>query len=180
MLTISVNDKDLKGLRKLRQAVVRATKRAMSTSVRDMRSEANKRVRARKRLKVKLVKKALVVRRPKVTTTGIAGRWGIDVRSDTVRLSDYPHRQLKMGVSASVNKGKRTRLKGAFIANVGTHSGVFKRKGRARFPIVERLASRPADALLHDGESEAVQLRGRASFFKTYLRVLPLAIAKLS
>lgn len=181
MLTIKVDDTGLAGLRNLRRAVVKATRKAMSTSARDMRSTASKRVRARKRLRVKLVNRALVTRRARVTTQGIQGEWGVDVRADPVRLSDYPHRQLKKGVSAAVNKGKRSRIQGAFVATMGTgHKGVFVRKGKSRLQIRELLASRPADALLHKGEAEAVQKRGRESFVRTFGRVLPLEIDKVS
>ena len=181
MLKITVNDKDLKGLRLLRRAAVKAIRKAASTAARDMRSTASKRVRARKRLKIRTVKKALIIRSPRITTQGFAGAWGIDVRADTVRLAEYPHRQIKMGVSYSVNKGKRARLKGAFVATMSTgHKGVFLRRGKARLEIDEQIASRPADALLHKGEAEAVQERGRASFVRTFERVLPLEIAKVS
>lgn len=182
MLKITVDDKDLKGLRQLRRAAIKAIRKAASTSARNMRATATKRVRARKRLKVKAVKKALIIRSPRITTQGFAGAWGIDVRADTVRLSAYPHRQIKMGVSYSVNKGKRARLKSAFVATMPTgHKGVFLRiDGKKRLRIKEQIASRPADALLHDGEAEAVQKRGQDTFVRTFDRVLPLEIAKVS
>ncbi len=182
MLKITVDDRGLKGLKTLRRAVVKATRKAVGTSARDMRSTAGKRVRARKRLKVKTVKKALVTRRAKVSTQGISGEWGVDVRSDKVFLADYPHRRLiKGGVSYSVNKGQRSRIKGAFVATMKSgHKGVFVREGKKRLGIREFLASRPADALLHRGEAEAVQERGRESFERTFTRVLPMEIAKVS
>jgi hypothetical protein len=58
------------------------------------------------------------------------------------------------------------------------HDGIFQRRGSARLPIHELLGSRPVDALLHQGESDAVAARGGASFAATFQRVLPMEIGK--
>lgn len=48
-------------------------------------------------------------------------------------------RQNKSGVSVTVTRGKRQKIKSAFIAEVGKghHKGVFKRVGKKRLPIKE-------------------------------------------
>jgi hypothetical protein len=82
-------------------------------------------------------------------------------------------------VSVEVNRGKRTLIPGAFIATMPNgHKGVFKRLGKGRLPIKELLGSRPVDALLHEGETDAVAARGGKSFDETFQRVLPLEIGK--
>jgi hypothetical protein len=48
----------------------------------------------------------------------------------------------------------------------------------ARLPIDELLGSRPVDALLHEGEADAVATRGSRSFANTFERVLPLEIGR--
>lgn len=155
-------------------------RRASATSVRDMRSEASKRVRVRKRLKARDVKKALVPRKNTGRTLDSMS-WGVDVRGTTTRLSDYPHRQIRRGVSATVNKGQRTLIKGAFVATLKSgHKGVFVRRGAKRFPIQELIASRPVDALLHSGEAERVAERGRSSFFATLDRLMKAELDKAS
>jgi hypothetical protein len=53
-------------------------------------------------------------------------------------------------------------------------------QGRARLPIEELLGSRPVDALLHEGEAEAVAARGGQSFADTFARLLPLELGKAS
>jgi hypothetical protein len=105
--------------------------------------------------------------------------WAIDVSGEPVPLVAYPHRQTKKGVSVEVNRGKRTLLKGAFVATMRSgHKGVFRREGKARLPIEELRGSRPVDALLHEGESEAVAARGGKSFAETLERLLPIEIEK--
>src|SRR5262249_32270001 len=109
-----------------------------------------------------------------------------------VPLIAYPHREVQGktgkrgmgprsqgGVSVEVNTGKRTLLRGAFIAVMANgHEGIFRRRGRARLPIHELLGSRPVDALLHQGEADAVAARGGQSFAATFARLLPLEIDK--
>ena len=94
-------------------------------------------------------------------------------------LVAYPYRQTKQGVSVEVNRGKRTLLKGAFVATMKSgHVGIFRRQGKTRLPIEELRGSRPVDALLHQGEAQGVADRGGSSFAATFARVLPLEVAK--
>lgn len=162
----------------LKRAVVRALKKAGATALRDMRSEASKRIRARKRIKVSYISRALTLARPK--GSDIAGMsWAVNVSGEPMPLVAYPHRQGKKGVTVEVNRGKRTLVKGAFVATMKSgHVGVFRRTSKARLPIRELLGSRPVDALLHKGEAQGVADRGGASFAATFTRVLPLEIAK--
>lgn len=163
----------------LDKAIAKACSKASSTALRDMRSEASKRIRARKRIKVAYVRKAIVlVKADKGTIDGIS--FGVRFTGEKVPLSAYPHRQTKAGVVVEVNVGKKTLLEHAFIAN--SKSGieaVFKRKGKARLPLEELLGSRPVDAMLHAGEAEAVAQRGATSFGATFDRLLPLEVQKL-
>jgi hypothetical protein len=162
----------------LKGALRRALNKAGATALRDMRSEASKRIRARKRIKTRYITRALTQRRAK--GSDIAGmEWAIDVSGEAVPLVAYPHRQTKKGVSVEVNRGKRTLVKGSFVQTMKSgHKGVFRRRGKARLPIEELRGSRPVDALLHEGEADAVAERGGKSFEATFLRVLPLEIGK--
>lgn len=180
-LDVEWNSEELKALHpgRIMPAIAKAVMKAGATALRDMRSEATKRIRARKRIKVKVIRQALVLRRPKRADIDGA-RWGIDVRGTKVPLTAYPHRQTKKGVSVEVNRGKRTLIQGAFLATMKSgHKGVFRRKGAARLPIQELLGSRPVDALLHKGEADAVRARGAASFHATFHRLLPLELEKV-
>jgi hypothetical protein len=159
------------------RAIARALHKAGATGLRDMRSEASKRIRQRKRIKAAIIRRALVMRRPR--GQGLDGEWALDVRGDRVPLAAYPHRQTKRGVSVEVNRGKRSTVTSSFIATMRSgHRGVFVRRGTARLPIRELFGSRPADALLHAGEADAVLRRGQDSFMRTFHRLLPLELAK--
>lgn len=162
----------------LKAAAKRALRKAGSTALRDMRSEASKRIRQRKRIKASYIRRAMTLRRPKGGDIG-SMEWAVEMDATPVPLVAYPHRQTKRGVRVEVNRGKRTVVAGSFVATMQSgHRGVFERKGPARLPIQELRGSRPVDALLHEGESEAVAARGGASFVATLARVLPLEVAK--
>lgn len=162
----------------MKGALKRALRKAGATALRDMRSEASKRIRTRKRIKSRYITRAMTLRRAK--GSDIAGmEWAVEIDGNPVPLVAYPHRQTKKGVSVEVNRGKRTLVKGSFVATMKSgHKGVFKRKGTARLPIQELRGSRPVDALLHKGEADAVAARGGKSFGDTFTRVLPLEIGK--
>jgi hypothetical protein len=161
-----------------KSAVNRVARKASRTSLRDMRSTAVKVVRESKRLKARAVRKAIVARK----NTGRQldrMEWGVDIRGERTRLIDYPARQTKKGVSVEINRGQRVLIRGAFITVVGGHKGVFKRKGAARLPIKELLASRALDVLKTKRAARAVTRRGRMSFQKTFDRLLPIEIGKI-
>lgn len=162
----------------LKGALRRALRKAGATALRDMRSEAKKRIRARKRIKSTYITRALSLGRP--TGSDVSSfAWSLNVSGQPVPLTAYPFRQTKQGVSVEVNRGKRTLVKGAFVATMASgHRGIFKRRGTARLPIKELMGSRPVDALLHAGEADAVAARGGESFTATFVRVLPLEIGK--
>lgn len=161
-----------------RRALVRALKKAGSTALRDMRSEASKRIRQRKRIRPRYIARALTLQRAKGSDPTHM-KWAVKVSGEPVPLVAYPHRQTKKGVSVEVNRGKRTLVKGSFVATMKSgHVGVFHRRGKARLPIRELRGSRPVDALLHEGEAQGVADRGGRSFNATFARVLPLEIGK--
>ncbi len=161
-----------------KRAVARALKKAGSTALRDMRSEASKRIRQRKRLKASAIAKALKLRRPKGSDIASMS-WAVDVSGQPVPLGAYPHRQTRKGVSVEVNRGKRTLVKDAFVATLKSgHESVFRRRGKARLPIQELLGSRPVDALLHEGEAQGVAERGQRSLSAGFARLLPMELGK--
>lgn len=162
----------------LKGALKRALRKAGATALRDMRSEASKRIRARKRIKVSYIRRALTLRRPSGSDISDFA-WALDVSGETVPLVAYPFRQTKKGVSVEINRGKRSIIKGSFVATMKSgHKGIFLRRGKARLPIKALFGTRPVDALLQEGEGDAVAARGGKSFEETFTRVLPLEIGK--
>ncbi len=193
MISISVNARDLVKLSagKMTPAMKRALKKAGATALRDMRSEASKRIRKRKRLKAKYIREAITLARPK--GGNIDGwKWAVNLSGKPVPLIAYPHRQTPRpvgpqkrkrragGVYVQVNQGGgRTLVKGAFLATMASgHQGIFQRMGKRRLPIRELFGSRPVDALLHKGEAEAIAARGASSLSATFARLLPLEMDK--
>lgn len=176
---------------KLKAALRRALRKAGATVLRDMRSEASKRIKARKRIASKYISRALSLRAE--TGGDLADlSWALNVSGEPVPLFAYPHRVIagktgkrgmgprsQGGLAVEVNVGKTTILRGAFVATMKSgHVGIFRRRGLARLPIDELLGSRPVDALLHQGESEAIAARGGESFSATFARLLPMEIGK--
>jgi hypothetical protein len=161
-----------------KRAMLRAVRKAGATALRDMRSESSKRIRARKRISPKYIGRAITLRRA-IGSDVAAMQWSIQFSGDPVPLVAYPHRQTDKGVSVEVNVGKRTVVAGSFEATMRSgHEGIFRRAGRTRLPINELLGSRPVDAMLHEGEAQAVADRGGKSLADTYARLLPLELAK--
>lgn len=159
-------------------ALKRALRKAGATALRDMRSEASKRIRTRKRIKSSYISRALTLSRPSGGDIS-SMKWSLLVSGEPVPLIAYPVRQTAKGVSVEVNRGKRTLVKGAFVATMQSgHKGVFRRKSKQRLPISELRGSRPVDALLHKGEAQGVADRGGRSFAETFARVMPLEMEK--
>lgn len=177
----------------MRRATVAALRKAGVTALRDMRSEASKRIRQRKRIKAAYIGRALTMRRPRGGDLATM-EWALDVSGAPVPLIAYPHRAVRGrtgrrgmgprslgGQSVEVNRGKRTTVRGAFVAVMRSgHTGIFRRVGPERLPIRELLGSRPVDALLHQGEAEAVAARGGSSMAETFARLLPIEIKATS
>lgn len=175
----------------LKAALRRALSKAGATALRDMRSEARKRVLALKRLKAKYINRAFSLSRPRGGDIASL-EWALNVSGAPIPLIAYPHRAVKGkrgrrgigpksegGVRVEVNPGRQTIVRGAFIATMASgHQGIFRRRGKARLPIHELLGSRPVDALLHEGQADGVAARGAKSFAGTFVRVLPLEIDK--
>lgn len=175
----------------LKGALVRALRKAGATALRDMRSEAVKRIRARKRIRPKYISRAMTLARPRGSDIADLS-WALQFDGDPVPLVAYPHRAVAGrtgkggmgprsmgGVAVEVNTGKRTLVRGAFLATMRNgHEGIFRRRGTARLPIDELRGSRPVDALLHRGEAQGVAERGGQSFGATFTRVLPMEIGK--
>lgn len=176
---------------KLKGALRRALSKAGRDALRAMKTDATRRIRARKRIKPRYIRDALTLSRPK--GGDIAGmQWALNVSGKPVPLIAYPHKVVRGragkrgmgprsqgGLAVEVNVGKTTLIRGAFVATMRSgHQGIFKRRGLARLPIHELLGSRPVDALLHQGEADGVAARGGQSFAATFERVLPLEIGK--
>lgn len=176
----------------LKAAIIRALRKAGMTALRDMRSEATKRVLALKRLSREYVNRALTTARPRGGDIQSL-EWALNVGGKPVPLIAYPHRAKKRqrmgkrrqgprdrgGVIVEVNPGKKTLVRGAFVQRMSSgHEGIFQRTTAKKLPIKELFGSRPIDALMHAGQAKAVAARGGKSLVETYQRLLPMEIEK--
>ncbi len=163
-----------------RKASSRAMRKAGISGQRAMRAEAIRRIRAAKALKAKVVRKAMS--KSRVATSVVSHmEWTISLDGKPVPLIEYRARQTKKGVTVAVNKGKRSLVRSAFITTMKSgRKGVFVRRGKGRLPIDEQLGSRPVDALLHDGEAEAVAERGGDVGRAAFVRLLPFEVERVN
>lgn len=173
-IDIKFSKKELEAIKgkAIKKKFEKSSKRAARKSLAVMKSDASKRVREIKRIKAKAVKKAIVP----VPNTGRSledMNWGIRLKGDTFRVSDYPYRATKKGISVRINKGQLSKIPGAFVATMRNgHRGVFVRSTVKSLPISEPIASRPVDALLKDGEADGVAEAGRVAYFRELDRLL--------
>jgi len=134
----------------LQLALKRGLERTTTTAVK----EASQAVRAIYNIKARDVKDNLRVKKPTVRDLVVT----IYMSSKPIPLFAFGGRRIKVrkkprnssrtrtyyGASAKIlRKGKRVKYKGAFIASKGAKTGIFKRKGAARLPIVEKRVISP-------------------------------------
>ncbi len=179
-LTLEWDKSRLGGLPKADKAVLRAVKMAGRDALRVMRTQSARGVTSRKRIKYGAALKFLTAQNPKGPQSLGSLAWRLVVSGKNVPVSDYPHRQVRKGISAAINKGKRTLIQSAFIATTKSgHTGVFKRKGDARKPIVKVLTSRVVDVFKDSDFTPWAFAAAQMTFRETFDRVLPLELDKL-
>lgn len=183
----------------IEKAVVRALAKAGWSAIKGMKAAGTRSVRFRKRIRVKRVNDSLPLTFPKTTTDIDALEWRMDVAGDPIPMVDYPHRQVRRGVSVGINMGKRVLVKSAFIATMKSgHTGIFVRaktgvhgpltRGQTRhsdvfrvgrLPIAELYSSRVSDVFNDSGMIPAVQARAAKIFSSSFDRLLPIELAKM-
>jgi hypothetical protein len=169
MLQVSVNvDGLVPAILLVERKVLDSARKAGSSALRAMKSEASKRIRQDRPLKVKWVNRLLFVRIPK---KGGELVWHLGAAPAPVPAIAFPTRQTKAGVSVEVNRGRRTLIKGGFLATMKSgHKGVFIRDGKKRLPISEEYTGRISE--LFAEASPLVQARGVEVFRSTFQRLM--------
>lgn len=159
---------------RLDASVVAAASKAGGDAIRAMRAEGSRRIRERKAMKVAAINKALTLIFPNGKQQLL---WKLKASGAVVPLAAFPHRQTKRGVAVEVNRGSRSLVPSAFVAQMRSgHAGIFLRRGKPRLPIREAFTTRVADAFRD--ALPAVTERGRTVFASTFTRVLPLEAAR--
>lgn len=167
---------------RVEKAVARALSKAGGKAIRSMKVASSQNVRQRKRLSVKRVNSSLPLSFPKGAASNINSLvWTMRVSGKSMPVVDYPHRQVRKGVSVVINVGKRKVIESAFVATMRSgHTGVFRRafSGAPRLPIEELFSSRVSDVFRDNGFIPAVQGRAQSVFASEFERLLPIEIAR--
>ena len=161
------------------RAMFRALRKAGSGAIKAAKAESNRQIRANKKFKVSRVNKALSLQAPRGATSIEQLAWVMRVKVLPVPLVEFPNRQGRKGVTATVNAGKPVLLKSAFRATMRSgHVGIFRRLGKARLGIKELYSTRVRDVFDDAGMLPAVWERAQTVFARDYARLLPLELAK--
>lgn len=169
------------------KAVWGAAIKAGNTSLRRLKTESGRRVRAERKLKAKTVNSRLDIflassRRGRGRKTA-AATWRLGVSGRAIPLYEYGARQTQKGVSFNVS-GQRETLKHAFIATMASgHTGVFERIPGTRMPsnprkqqIEELFSTRVSDVFQNTGFIPRTQEFFSARFNDEWQRLIPVEI----
>jgi hypothetical protein len=144
-------------------------------------------IRFRKRLKLKTVNDALTLTFPRSTAIESL-EWRMDVDGSSVPMIEFPHSQVRGGVSVGINNGRRVLVQHAFVATMKSgHEGIFVRHGLPRhrnkagfdLPIKELYTTRVADVFDDSGMIDAVTGQAMRKFDETFDRVFPGEVDKI-
>ena len=153
--------------------IASATRRAGSSALRKMNTAARRRVRERKRIRLADIKRVIKVVRP----SGLRMEWAIEVHEKPLPLTAYGPRQVRRGVSVGINRGKRSIVRGGFIARMPSgHRGVFVRRGSDRLPIDEQFGSRVVDAVSKPEDAVVINGVGEREFYASLRRLLDASL----
>lgn len=167
--------------RSVERAVGRALFKSGRDALRTLRTESSRTVRARKRIKLARVNKSLATFFPSSSDSIGDLEWRMDVSGKAIPLVDYPHSQTRAGVMVAVNVGKRVLIRSAFEAKMKSgHDGIFARRGKSRLPIDELFSTRISDVFRDAGMITSVVARALGAFDRTFDRVFPLELDKLT
>ena len=126
----------------------RVISQAINATAREGRTDISRNIRAVINAKVKDVNSRIVIEK------ATQKRWKavISISNRRLPLRTFSARQTKKGVSYQIEvHGIRKKIASAFIETMPTgHRGVYKRKSKTRFPIIERFG--PSISRVFDNE----------------------------
>jgi hypothetical protein len=180
-LVVSWDAKTLEQLRAktVDRAVFRALKKAGGDALRALRAEAKRRTRDRIRIRAGyLAGSAFPLRYARGSSVGELA-WTMKVSGRAVPLGEYPRRQTKKGVSVEVQRGKRSLIRGAFLARAKSgRQSVFLRPSKLRYPMGHRLGLSVADAMADGMIPQWSFTHAERTFTSAFHRLLPLELGK--
>lgn len=139
MVEIKFDEAKLRNVQRMLRDIPRALPRVMSRAINKTATSAKtdiaRRIAGQVSLKVSTIKKNITLRRATYRVwQAVLGIW-----TKRIPLINFSARQTAEGISYSISKAEgRKTIKSAFIATMSSgHTGVFKRTGPGRLPIIE-------------------------------------------
>ena len=166
---------------KVEGALVRALRLAGNQALRGMQRDSVQHVTSRKLMRDADVVKGLPLVFPSRKEAIRDLVWREKVSGKVVALSKLPHIQTKRGVSVRVNVGGSTRrIKSAFIARVHSgHVGIFRRRGKARYPLDHLVTTRLSDVMQDGGVIPKIEGAAYTKIQSAFERGLTRELKKL-
>jgi hypothetical protein len=167
-------------------AVARALRMAGNQGIRTTQASAIDYVTGKKFIRPEVAKKGLPLTLPRPSTELGDLEWIMRGSNKPTALSKFAHVDTRRlgrgrGVLARVNVGKPpSRIATAFVTSTDSgHMGVFRRKGRARYPLEQLVSSRISDPLLDQGAADAALAKGLSKMTQAYPKALDREFQKL-
>lgn len=151
----------------------KATLRAINRAVDAVATQANREIRKVYRIKARDIAKAINKKRAHRGQAVLRGE--VTFKGRRLNLYDFAARQTKRGASVQVLvNGPRKVLPGTFIAT-NSHTGfrgLFRRVGKARYPIVNLRAIAIPQTVTNKQVSEAIRAVANETFIKNFRQQL--------
>lgn len=170
----------LEGVRadRVEAALVRAARNAGDQAGRAWRTAAIELLRRRRGLRAGFLRSRIRLQRPSAGANLSALEWRLHVDGASIAMGQYPVRQTPRGVLVKLGP-KSAEIRGAFILQVGGHTVVARRRGKARRPTYEQFSKRLSDVVQEEGGVDQLADAFRRRFEDAFTVQIEAQIAKL-
>jgi hypothetical protein len=172
--------------RKVDTALARALRLGGNQAIRVVQRAAIAHITGRKLLRDADVKKGLPLVLPRRSDAIQNLSWTMKVSGRPIALSKFPNVDTRSlgkrgGVLVRVNRGAGpVRIASAFSAGVASgHVGIFRRKGKARYPLQHLVTSSLADSMQDAGVAPAALAKGYAKLEAAWPKGMDRELGKL-
>lgn len=133
-MNIEVSSSSIANLKQIAKEFRPAALRALNKTARMVEVQANRNIRERYKLKRAAVDAAISIRAASISNlTAI-----ITAKGKRFPLFEFGLKQTRKGVPVVIVKGQRKVIRSSFYATMKSgHTGIFKRKDKARLPVKE-------------------------------------------
>lgn len=162
-------------------ASTRAASKAGGDAIRKVRVESRKIISEKKTVRARTINKGLPTKRYGSVRSLDSLKWEMRVSGKALPVASYPNaRQTKKGVTVSINRGKRTLIKSAFIRTTRSgYTGVFLRRKDQANKLRNTLTTRLSDAYSDKDVRPRITQFGQSTFAASFGRLITLELAKL-